>query len=123
MYLGDRWEYVFRGAQADPAALALRAYAEGREPGACRLALPARHVGVPQSVIGPQTPPPVAASVPTRSCAGLTMPACKALLIPLPAEPFPAVAGRARQHYLRIGLAISLLVHAGALAWRLARPP
>ena len=67
MYLGDRWEYVFRGAQADPAALALRAYgAEGREPGACRLALPARHVGVPQSVIGPprQTPPPVAASVP-----------------------------------------------------------
>ena len=45
MYLGDRWEYVFRGAQADPAALALRAYgAEGREPGACRLALPARHV-------------------------------------------------------------------------------
>ena len=47
MYLGDRWEYVFRGAQADPAALALRAYgAEGREPGACRLALPARHVWV-----------------------------------------------------------------------------
>ena len=27
MYLGDRWEYVFRGAQADPAALALRATA------------------------------------------------------------------------------------------------
>ena len=49
------------------------------------------------------------------------MPACKALLIPLPAEPFPAVAGRARPA-LRIGLAISLLVHAGALAWRLGAP-
>ncbi|MCH4589829.1 energy transducer TonB, partial [Achromobacter xylosoxidans] len=36
--------------------------------------------------------------------------------------------GAPAQHYLRIGIAISLLVHAGALAWRfgapaLSRPP
>ena len=31
--------------------------------------------------------------------------------------------GAPAQHYLRIGLAISLLLHAGALAWRLSTPP
>ena len=48
MYLGDRWEYLFRTPQADPArGLALRAYGqEGREPGPCRLALPASKVWI-----------------------------------------------------------------------------
>ncbi len=48
MYLGDRWEYLFRTPDADPAhPLALRAYGpEGREPGPCRLALPASKVWV-----------------------------------------------------------------------------
>ncbi len=48
MYLGDRWEYLFRTPDADPAnTLALRAYGpEGREPGPCRLALPADKVWV-----------------------------------------------------------------------------
>lgn len=48
MYLGDRWEYLFRTPDADPAnTLALRAYGpEGREPGPCRLALPANKVWV-----------------------------------------------------------------------------
>ena len=48
MYLGDRWEYLFRTPDADPAhTLALRAYGpEGREPGPCRLALPASKVWV-----------------------------------------------------------------------------
>ncbi|WP_373981128.1 ABC transporter ATP-binding protein [Achromobacter sp. JD417] len=48
MYLGDRWEYLFRTPDADPArGLALRAYGpEGREPGPCRLALPAGKVWI-----------------------------------------------------------------------------
>ncbi len=48
MYLGDRWEYLFRTPGDDLArSLALRAYgAEGREPGPCRLALPADKVWV-----------------------------------------------------------------------------
>ncbi|CAB3914908.1 ABC transporter ATP-binding protein [Achromobacter sp. ACM04] len=48
MYLGDRWEYLFRTPDADPAhTLALRAYGpEGREPGPCRLSLPASKVWV-----------------------------------------------------------------------------
>ena len=48
MYLGDRWEYLFRTPDADPArSLALRAYGpEGREPGPCRLALPASKVWI-----------------------------------------------------------------------------
>jgi len=48
MYLGDRWEYLFRTPDADPArSLALRAYGpEGREPGPCRLALPADKVWI-----------------------------------------------------------------------------
>ena len=50
------------------------------------------------------------------------MPACKALLIPLPPSRFLRWLGAPAQHYLRIGLAISLLVHAGALAWRFGAP-
>ena len=52
------------------------------------------------------------------------MPACKALLIPLPAEPFPAVAGRARPALPahRPGdLAVGARRRAGVALWR-ARP-
>jgi iron(III) transport system ATP-binding protein len=48
MYLGDRWEYVFRpsGDQA-VTAMALRAYGnESRPTGPCRLALPASQIWV-----------------------------------------------------------------------------
>ena len=47
MYLGDRWEYLFRADVTRPDALSLRAYGpQGREPGVCRLAMPARNVWV-----------------------------------------------------------------------------
>ncbi|AUA55132.1 Spermidine/putrescine import ATP-binding protein PotA [Achromobacter spanius] len=48
MYLGDRWEYLFRTPDADSLnTLALRAYGpEGRDPGPSRLALPADKVWV-----------------------------------------------------------------------------
>ncbi|OZI33147.1 lipase [Bordetella genomosp. 1] len=46
MYLGDRWEYVFR-ADGAPDGLSLRAYGpQSREAGPCRLALPARNVWI-----------------------------------------------------------------------------
>lgn len=41
---------------------------------------------------------------------------------PSPPSRFLRWLGAPAQHYLRIGLAISLLVHAGALAWRLGAP-
>lgn len=48
MYLGDRWEYVFRSPEtAAPGDLALRAYGNlPREPGSCSVAVPAEHVWV-----------------------------------------------------------------------------
>jgi iron(III) transport system ATP-binding protein len=47
MYLGDRWEHLFRSEGAVGQGLSLRAYgAQGREPGRCRLALPADSVWV-----------------------------------------------------------------------------
>ena len=48
MYLGDRWEYLFRGVADTPSSgLSLRAYGPlGREPGPCRIALPAEHVWI-----------------------------------------------------------------------------
>ncbi len=48
MYLGDKWEYLFRTPDADPAnTLALRAYGtEARSPGPARLALPPNQVWV-----------------------------------------------------------------------------
>jgi iron(III) transport system ATP-binding protein len=46
MYLGDRWEYLFR-AEGASESLSLRAYgSQAREAGPCRLSLPARHVWV-----------------------------------------------------------------------------
>ena len=45
MYLGDRWEYLFRAGGQD--GLSLRAYGpQGREAGPCRLALPAASVWI-----------------------------------------------------------------------------
>lgn len=42
MYLGDRWEYLFRAEGDRLQAMSLRAYGpQGRQPGTCRLALPA----------------------------------------------------------------------------------
>lgn len=41
---------------------------------------------------------------------------------PSPPSRFLRWLGAPAQHYLRIGLAISLLVHAGALAWRFGAP-
>ncbi|MBV6273459.1 ABC transporter ATP-binding protein [Alcaligenaceae bacterium CGII-47] len=48
MYLGDRWEYLFRAKGQDPIhALALRAYgATNRMPGPYHLVLPAEHVWI-----------------------------------------------------------------------------
>ncbi|ANN79576.1 ABC transporter ATP-binding protein [Bordetella flabilis] len=48
MYLGDRWEYVFRPpGDESVTAMALRAYgSESRGPGAYRLALPASHMWI-----------------------------------------------------------------------------
>ena len=48
MYLGDRWEYLFRTEGGTPAhGLALRAYGQvNRAPGRYRLELPAEHVWV-----------------------------------------------------------------------------
>jgi iron(III) transport system ATP-binding protein len=48
MYLGDRWEYVFRPpGDESVTAMALRAYGtESRTPGPCRLALPAPQIWV-----------------------------------------------------------------------------
>ena len=48
MYLGDRWEYLFRSEGGAPAhGLALRAYGQvNRAPGRYRLELPAEHVWV-----------------------------------------------------------------------------
>ncbi|AZY47780.1 ABC transporter ATP-binding protein [Bordetella avium] len=43
MYLGDRWEYLFRAQDG----LSLRAYGpQGRQPGTCRLSMPASNVWV-----------------------------------------------------------------------------
>ncbi|MGP1614482.1 MAG: ABC transporter ATP-binding protein, partial [Pollutimonas bauzanensis] len=48
MYLGDKWEYLFRAHGADTHdALVLRAYGnQERVPGQCHLELPPEHVWV-----------------------------------------------------------------------------
>ncbi|KAG0773856.1 hypothetical protein G6F22_014529 [Rhizopus arrhizus] len=134
MYLGDRWEYLFRTPDADPAnTLALRAYGpEGREPGPCRLALPASKPALrAHGRMSPRPGRPPA--LPSDSCykplarmpgdvdstynASVQRPDSPSTL-----SRYLRWLGAPAQHYLRIGIAISLLVHAGALAWRFGAP-